>query len=121
MWGENGFGYVMTNMTDIYFTYQVNGPVTSLSLDNTDIECNDNDGDGYYTWGLGPKPPYCPASPDLPDGDDSNPCFGPMDQYGNLQSFSSPKPTAEDVTVFEGQAVTPSDSFGKQPAMVQRF
>lgn len=53
--------------------------------------CTDNDFDGYYWWGTGEKPSTCPAcTPDEPDGDDSNPNYGPMDEYGNLESISQP-------------------------------
>ncbi|MEL6673247.1 MAG: T9SS type A sorting domain-containing protein [Bacteroidota bacterium] len=40
---------------------------------DTPITCQDNDGDGYYFWGLGPKPDECPCSaPNAPDVDDSD-------------------------------------------------
>lgn len=52
---------------------------------DADVVCEDADGDGYYFWGLGPKPTNCPASvPDTPDGGDSDPTVGPMDEYGNM-------------------------------------
>jgi hypothetical protein len=31
---------------------------TLLTL--ADIVCEDRDGDGYYYWGIGPKPSNCP-------------------------------------------------------------
>lgn len=104
-WGDGGYAYIFTNMSDIYLTYGLQGPVTSLNYNPSDIACTDDDGDGYYYWGTGPKPPHCPPCPDEPDGDDSNPCFGPKDEFGNLQSFSSPRPITEDLTVFEGEPV----------------
>jgi len=103
-WGEGGYAYVVINVSETYYTYKVNGPVETLNYNDDNIICSDNDGDGYYFWGLGPKPGHCPPCPDEPDGDDSNPCFGPRDYYGNLQS-STPKPIAEDISLFEGQAV----------------
>ena len=52
---------------------------------DSDIICEDADGDGYYFWGLGQKPSHCPSGvPITPDGDDSDPTVGPMDIYGNL-------------------------------------
>lgn len=43
----------------------------------------DEDGDGYYVWGGGPKPTSLPVwVPDLQDGDDSNPDVGGMDHLG---------------------------------------
>lgn len=39
--------------------------------------------------GVGPKPASAPAdAPDIQDGDDSNALWGPMDEYGNLESLS---------------------------------
>lgn len=106
-WGDRGFAYVVTNLSDInpWHTCQLIGSVTSMNYNTSDIACLDNDGDGYYTWGIGPKPAHCPPCPDEPDGDDSNACFGPRDEYGNLQSFTTPEPSAEDATIFEGQMV----------------
>jgi len=49
--------------------------------------------------------PFNRLNPDEPDGDDSNACIGPRDEYGNLQSFTTPEPIAESITIFEGQAV----------------
>ena len=50
-----------------------------------DIICEESDGDGYFFWGLGPKPASCPSwVPDEPDGDDSDYTKGPMDEYGWL-------------------------------------
>jgi|GEM_PF-5435166 len=38
------------------------------------VACVDNDGDGYYSWGIGPKPSTCPAAAiAVEDCDDSNP------------------------------------------------
>lgn len=57
---------------------------------DADVVCQDSDGDGYYFWGLGPKPANSSASvPDAPDGDDSDPSVGPMDEYGNLSVLTT--------------------------------
>ncbi len=54
------------------------------------VNCEDLDGDGYYNWGIGPKPAHAPAGvSDEPDGDDSDPTVGPMDAYGHLQPASA--------------------------------
>lgn len=49
----------------------------------SDVVCEDRDGDGFHFWGLGPKPAHCPADafPE-PDGDDSDPFIGPIDENG---------------------------------------
>ena len=64
------------------------GPITSLNYSDADIVCEDRDGDGYYNWGIGPKPATCPYCPDIPDCDDSDPTIGPMDEYGNCMRFA---------------------------------
>lgn len=65
---------------------QTNQPMYS----DNDVVCEDADGDGYYFWGLGPKPSNCPSYiPDEPDGDDSDPTVGPMDEYGNLATLTN--------------------------------
>lgn len=51
--------------------------------------CSDNDGDGYYFWGLGNRPSNLPEwAPKQRDGDDSNAQYGPMDNYGYLMSLN---------------------------------
>ena len=85
-WGENGFGYLVTNWDwmNVFGIDYIFGRITSLKHTDADIVCEDRDGDGYYYWGIGPKPATCPScAPNEPDGDDSNPNLGPMDEYGN--------------------------------------
>jgi hypothetical protein len=66
-------------------------PITSQIYSTNNIICSDNDHDGYYWWGIGPKPAACPlCSSNQEDGDDSNPNLGPMDEYGNCTIISSP-------------------------------
>lgn len=86
-WGEDGFLY-----TKLYFPFQTGfiyhqvGPIESLVVERK-VKCTDNDGDGYYFWGLGEKPKYCPKCPDEPDGDDSNPKLGPLDLNGRCKAI----------------------------------
>ncbi len=51
-----------------------------MLYDDSDIDCADNDGDGYYNWGIGPKPAHCPNCPDEEDSDDSSPLIGPYNE-----------------------------------------
>jgi C1A family cysteine protease len=81
-WGDGGYAYLVVDMNDISSTYQVFGAVQSLNYNTSDILCTDNDGDGYYSWGIGTKPEHCPDCPDKADGDDSDPCIGPVDEFG---------------------------------------
>lgn len=88
-WGDNGYGYVAMSLTDAYEIYNLSGDVESQVLSDSDIVCEDADGDGYYFWGIGPKPTNCPSwIPDTADGDDSNINYGAMDNYGNLDLLS---------------------------------
>lgn len=83
----NGYWYIMFN--NLYYMrepYYITRPYCTINTSNNVVVCSDNDGDGYYFWGLGPKPANCPSwVPDEPDGDDSNSNYGPMDIYGNLE------------------------------------
>lgn len=78
--GDQGYVYVETPISNIGWTHGIKTPVTSL-VQNYTVVFEDRDGDGYYWWGLGPKPANCPG-PDQADGDDSDPTLGPLDQYG---------------------------------------
>jgi hypothetical protein len=72
-------------------SHYITGSITSLNYTDADIVCEDRDGDGYFYWGIGPKPDTCPCwAPDEPDGDDSNPYLGPMDEYGNCSPVIPP-------------------------------
>ncbi len=83
-WGDNGYGYLKVDLSDFQDVYALLNPVTSL-VDQFEIPCRDEDGDGYYNWGItSAKPDSCPSeSPSEKDCDDSNPLYGPMDPNGN--------------------------------------
>ncbi|MBO7493310.1 MAG: T9SS type A sorting domain-containing protein [Bacteroidales bacterium] len=81
-WGDDGFGYVITRSDKLLQAYKLVNPISD-TLSYQDIICEDQDGDGYYNWGIGPKPATCPNCPNEPDCDDSDPALGPYDaQYG---------------------------------------
>jgi PKD repeat protein len=87
-WGDNGYLWALTDLSNIYGTYKILSPVTRSGHTDAEIACVDADNDGYYAWGVGPKPAQCPAgSPAQPDGDDSDRCKGPMDQYGFMTNL----------------------------------
>lgn len=73
-WGNNGYGYVMVNNSNIWRVLTPTGNVTCNILNDSNIVCEDVDGDGYYFWGLSDtKPSYCPSwVPDIKDGNDAN-------------------------------------------------
>lgn len=87
-WGDGGYVYVQTPITNMAWTHALLNPVTSLKQ-NFNVVCEDKDGDGYYWWGLGPKPATCDC-PDTPDGDDNDPTLGPLDEFGNCIKLSAP-------------------------------
>lgn len=94
---DHEYYYVLfEKLSSMLGPYSLTGPITwqerntqGTFVSRTDIICEDADGDGYYYWGIGPKPTYCPSwVPDTPDGDDSDINWGPMDDYGRLQQLS---------------------------------
>ena len=119
-WGDSGFGYVVADWSDVYGVNIISGNITSQNYTNADIICEDRDNDGYYFWGIGPKPATCPScAPNEPDGDDSNPNLGPMDEYGNCdvitplvdnitttQTWSTNRTLCKNVTISSGVTLT---------------
>lgn len=83
--GDNGYGYIKIAPEEMYLTYKIHTPIISTNYNETNIVCEDRDGDGYYWWGIGSKPATCPDCPNEPDGDDSNSNLGPMDEFGNCK------------------------------------
>ena len=111
--GDNGYVFVETPITNIAATYALKTPVVS-EIQTYEVQCTDNDGDGYYFWGLGPKPANCPDCPDLADGDDSDPTKGPLDEYGYcMQLDAAPVPvanfTSTSTVINKGQSVEFTD------------
>jgi len=87
-WGDGGYVYVETSISNFSWTHALLAPVQSLKQNYT-VQCVDNDHDGYYWWGLGPKPAGAPACPDTPDGNDNDATLGPLDSYGNCIPLNS--------------------------------
>lgn len=88
-WGDNGYCFVITDMFQLEGSVIPISPIISKNYKESDIVCEDKDGDGYYWWGIGEKPETCPNCPKEPDGDDSNPELGPMDEYGNCKKLGA--------------------------------
>lgn len=87
-WGENGYARVIFNTVQLRL-YGLSGPFTSLIYSDDDRCVTDEDMDGYYTWGSGPKPTNLPIwIPDEQDADDSNPTIGAIDEYGFYESLT---------------------------------
>lgn len=85
--------YDMTNLScfDIpvrfHYPFTITDCLTNQPMyTDNDVVCEDADGDGYYFWGFGPKPATITGEP---DGDDSDPNYGTMDDFGNLTPLTS--------------------------------
>ena len=89
---NSGFLYGIFETFDIFNTsYKIDYPIYSNDYSSSSIQIMDEDNDGFYFWGLGPKPSNCPVCcPDIPDGDDSNPQIAEMDEYGNFLDYVFP-------------------------------
>jgi PKD repeat protein len=114
--GDEGYVFVETPITNIGSTYGLKLPVTSW-IQNYDVVCEDRDGDGYFWWGLGEKPATC-NGPDQPDGDDSDPRFGPLDGYGNcilLDATPVADFTENKAVINIGESVSFSDLTSSNP------
>jgi len=82
---ENDGYYNILFHTDynMFLPYYINTPIRSNNYTEADIQCTDNDGDGYFYWGIGEKPTNLPSwAQEEPDGDDSDYSKGPMNEYG---------------------------------------
>ena len=88
-WGENGYGYIKVPLDDIYLTYAIDGPVTSV-LRTREVACFDKDVDGYFNWGISPtKPASCPAS--APAVNDCNDADSGVALQGDDGSCAAPE------------------------------
>lgn len=93
------FNILFYQRSNMLGPYAIDNPTVELSPINIQQICEDRDGDGYYFWGLGPKPDTAPSwVPDEPDGDDSDITKGPMDQYGYLEDLTCGTTIHETVT-----------------------
>ena len=97
-WGDHGFLYAFVNINNMVssaaptlpFEYKYNWsskyPLFSrqlISAISQPTPAYDKDNDGYYWWGIGPRPQNLPANAKLEeDSDDSDASIGPMNQYG---------------------------------------
>lgn len=86
--GKKGYLYSNHKVNDIKSADAFIAPAISKVYTDDDIQCRDEDGDGYYNWGFGPKPENCPdGCPDECDCDDSRPDLGPMLEDGSCKEI----------------------------------
>lgn len=105
-WGNSGYGYIVVDSCYINGHCYIKGGITSLTLTNDTIKCTDDDGDGLYFWGLGPKPAHCPLwVPDTPDGDDSNINYGAIDSLGVLEALPEGETIRNSVTFLSNNTI----------------
>ena len=91
--GHEGYMYIICNDDNrLKNFYYPTGSIQSINFSDDDIVVEDADGDGYYNWGIGPRPNNrLPAwAEQEEDGDDSNRFLGKMREYGELDSISYP-------------------------------
>lgn len=101
---DAGYFYAFFNnydcMRNVCYT---SSSIESTEHSDSDIAITDEDGDGYYFWGIGPRPSHCPDwIPNTPDGDDSDYTKGPMDEYGNLKELN---PALEDTIYIDSDSI----------------
>ncbi len=81
--GQNGYVYLVTAETlpgqnHLQQIRALLNPTDNITT--YEVLWGDEDGDGYYWWGIGPKPTDCPGDPNQEDCDDSDPILGPYDE-----------------------------------------
>lgn len=133
-WGDHGFLYAFVNISNMansaaptlpfdFKYYPANNPsAASRELRSallTPARAYDRDNDGYYWWGIGPRPDNLPANAQWEeDGDDSDASIGPMDKYGSptlLKDYDFYiKDNAEDMG-FEPNTTVKDDNFWSAP------
>lgn len=90
--GHEGYMYVVFNDSayGMRNAYLAQPPITTQTYTDMNIIVEDIDGDGYFNWGVGPRPSHCPSwVPNEPDGDDSDFTKGIMDEYGYCEELDS--------------------------------
>ncbi|MBN2035738.1 MAG: hypothetical protein JW768_03260 [Chitinispirillaceae bacterium] len=86
--GQNGYtSFKPSSLSDFNTIAAFTLPPSSRIYSGDSIRCVDLDKDGYYNWGIGPKPATCPDCPDEKDCDDSRPDLGPMDSDGSCKEI----------------------------------
>ena len=95
--GHEGFMYlIMHNYAYMRKPYFIDSKINRRGHSDSEIICEDLDGDGYFNWGIGPKPRHCPAwAPMDDDGDDSDPTRGHRNEYGYCEVLPLNRPLYE--------------------------
>lgn len=127
-YAKNGFAYVKVDVENLGWTHAVKFPIKSANSQHR-VQCVDEDGDEYCTWGLGDeKPDTCPDfCKEEQDCDDSDPGLGPFDENFNCQGSAGPAPPVAAFTMTPSRGPAPlrvvldaSDSYANQ-GLIQRY
>ena len=89
-YGENGYMKILVDSSQtIINVYSITTPIYSTLYTEDDKIVEDADNDGYYSWGIGPKPLQTPNwAPLFQDADDSNPYIGGLNTYGHVENIN---------------------------------
>ena len=118
-WGENGHGRIVChNYDDMRPFYFATGTITSKNKTDSDIICEDADGDGYYNWGIKQNIPASLPSwaPRTKDSDDANCLIGDMNYKGFQRNIN---PDSLEVYIINGDSVFNSDRFIGNHILIQ--
>ncbi len=89
-WGNSGYGYIITNDSIVNSFSYIDGKISSMLYDDTDIIWEDSDNDGYYNWGVGLRPSTVPSWVHWEeDGDDTDASMGPLNTYGYCKDLAN--------------------------------
>lgn len=90
-WGEDGYFRIKMgddSSLESMILYTVSQP---LPIGHSEVDCRDNDKDGYCSWGVGKQPDTCPKCSEIQDCNDSDTQIFEkcnMDENNNLGSIS---------------------------------
>ena len=107
---RHGYRYYIHHdySTSVGNTYYIQPVIQSTNYTDSDVVCEDADGDGYYFWGLGEKPSFCPSwVPDIADGDDHDHSKGKLylEAPNVIGSFENLYPDSNTPVTISGNTV----------------
>jgi C1A family cysteine protease len=115
--GESGYARLKLDINDISWTHAIQNPI--ISSKNYQIQCVDNDQDGFCHWGISAtKPATCSAScKERIDCDDSNSNLGSFDSNYRCQAISDLKKTQSFSIFNDGNGELAVSSISAEPVV----